>query len=204
MRRGSLTFLGPLSVPGEKSASSFVSIRVWCLPRPSDCVQSELTCRADMWDNPHKPSFHTHKHPHTHTHRSLDDQQIPSSAGTNRSFHDLFSKMVNYSTRGWNIISSALSFVTERFCFTEPRIRRLIRLPQEKSPSVLTLVGCFLLVWSTKKTAGSCILDTGGLDNELPVWCCQKSFGSLVKRGACYISRAKSRLLHKIFFTTRW
>lgn len=84
--------------------------------------------------------------------------------------------------RGWNLICD------RAFLFFWLRIWRFICLLQEKSLSVLTLACCFLSGWSTKKTAGSCILDTGGLDNELPVWCCQKSFGSLVKHGACNIN----------------
>lgn len=126
-----------------------------------------------------------------------DDEQTPNRAGINRSFHE-FLRMVNYSTRGWNTINCAISCVTERVFVLWPRILRFICLLQEKSLSVLTLACCFLLVWSTKKTAGSCILDTGGLDNELPVWCCQKSFGSLVKHGACNINNSNPGFFTKI------
>lgn len=51
---------------------------------------------------------------------------------------------------------------------------RFICLLQKKSLCMLTSACCFLLSWSTMKTAGSCILDTDGLDNELSVWRCQK------------------------------
>lgn len=73
------------------------------------------------------------------------------------------------------------------------RVWRFIGLLQKKSLCMLTSARCFLLSWSTMKTAGSCILDTDGLDNELSVWRCQKSFGSLINHSVCNISTPKNQ-----------
>lgn len=90
---------------------------------------------------------------------------------------------LNSFLRWWNLIKRKLWFVTEILlsaawrwtcadsCWCRRREAALYRL---------TSLWCFLLVWSTMKTAGRNILDIRGLDNELSVWCCQKSFGQSV------------------------
>lgn len=46
------------------------------------------------------------------------------------------------------------------------------------------------------KTAGTCILDTDGLDNELSVCRCRKSFGSLINHSVSNISTPKTKPVH--------
>lgn len=77
------------------------------------------------------------------------------------------------------------------------RVWRFLCLLQKKSLCMLTSAHCFLLIWSTMKTAGSCILDTDGLDNELSVWRCQKSFGSLINHSGSNIITPKASLSKK-------
>lgn len=46
------------------------------------------------------------------------------------------------------------------------------------------------------KTAGTCILDTDSLDNELSVCRCRKSFGSLINHSVSNISTPKTKPVH--------